>query len=119
MDFSSSESPAIMRMSNEAGTAGHPADGAREGSMALDYFWQNLRTAASLFGPPAVSAYSAGVDTEDCGLRFQSAAHWLNPRSVDGFDPKDFEFLEPEQQEALRQSVEAFRAVAATVPRKE
>jgi hypothetical protein len=86
--------------------------------MPIDYFWQNLRTAASEFGPPAMSADAAERDTDAWERRLQNPDRWLTPRSVDGFDPTDFDFLESEQREALRRSVEAFLAVAAAVPRK-
>jgi len=86
--------------------------------MAIDVFWRNLRTAAGLFGPPSDSAGSPGADAARLERALHGAAPWLIPRSVNGFDVRDFDFLEPGQQEALRQAVERFRSVADQVSAK-
>jgi hypothetical protein len=86
--------------------------------MAIDDFWLNLRTAASLFAPTA-TADSARVDAGHVERMLRGAAMWLTPGSVDGFDPNDFRFLGEEQQETLRMSIERFRAAASQVPGNE
>jgi hypothetical protein len=43
---------------------------------------------------------------------------WLTPRSMGGFDPNDFAFLDEETRTALQEGVERFRAVADRMPRK-
>lgn len=83
--------------------------------MAIDLFWRNLRTAAGLFGP---LAETADADAARLERALRGPALWLTPRSVNGFDVRDFDFLEPAQQEALGASVEKFRAVANQVSPK-
>lgn len=83
--------------------------------MAIDDFWLNLRTAASLYSP-TVAADSPRVDTGYLERMLRGAVMWLTPRSVDGFDPNDFQFLDEDQQARLRAVVERFRAVASSVP---
>jgi hypothetical protein len=83
--------------------------------MAIEEFWLNLRTAASFYAS-TVTADSAHVDAGHLERMLRGAGMWLTPRSVDGFDPSDFSFLAEEKQEALRTTVERFRAVARQVP---
>jgi hypothetical protein len=72
--------------------------------MAVEEFWQNLRTAAPLLGSP---------DAPE-----SDPALWLKPRTVDGFDPAEFQFLPADQGQTLEESVRRFRAVAGAVSKK-
>jgi hypothetical protein len=83
--------------------------------MAIDDFWRNLQTAASLYAPSATTD-SAHVDAGAMEQMLRGAVRWLTPRSVDGFRIEDFEFLEEEQRSILGESVERFLAVARQVP---
>jgi hypothetical protein len=86
-------------------------------AMAIVYFWANLWRAARHFAP-ALSADSPGIDASTLEQALQGTSTWLTPRSVDGFDPGDFAFLEPAQQQALNHAVERFRTEASQVPTK-
>lgn len=83
--------------------------------MAIDDFWRNLRTAASLVAPSATTDW-LDADTGAVESHLRAAMIWLTPRSVDGFDPNDFRFLDEDQQVALQESIERFRKVAEQVP---
>jgi hypothetical protein len=83
--------------------------------MPIDDFWLNLRTAARHLAP-TVAVDSPRADSERLERALQSAALWLTPHSVEGYDPRDFAFLAPADIENLTRNVERFRAVAAQVP---
>lgn len=75
--------------------------------MAIEEFWQNLRTAARSAGP-ATDLPSPGSAP--------GAAAWLNSRSLDGFDAAEFAFLPPDQQQTLEDAVRRFRTIATDTP---
>jgi hypothetical protein len=83
--------------------------------MAIDDFWRNLRTAASLYAPSAVTDLPH-ADPEALERMLRGARLWLTARSVEGFEPDDFAFLDDERREALRESVDRFRSIATHVP---
>lgn len=64
--------------------------------MAIDEFWANIRAAVELVDSPETT-------------------RWLVPRSVGGFDPSEFDFLDEKRYAALTSSVERFRAVIRSV----
>ena len=82
-------------------------------------FLTNLRIARNLFGHPRVdadSAVSAVIDTAAIADRLVSAALWLTPRAVAGFNAADFPELGPDRQAELLTAVQDFLAVATQVP---
>lgn len=82
--------------------------------MAIEEFWSNLRTAVGLFA--STGAVDLAKEKPDREERFQRIGDgWLTERTVDGFDPNEFRFLDEEQQAALTKSVERFRAAAREV----
>jgi len=66
--------------------------------MAIEEFWGNLRNAIS---------------------QSATTTSWLSPWSVDEFDLNDFRFLDQDQQQALKESVEQFLDVAHQIPDKQ
>jgi hypothetical protein len=83
--------------------------------MSLDAFWQNVRSGARLL-TPGVTADAPRIDSADIERILKSSAIWLTRRSLEGFDPRDFDFLVPAEREALAESVARFREVAQHVP---
>lgn len=81
--------------------------------MALDDFWASIRTAASLHSPTVAADTPEAVAAWERILR--QARLWLTPRSVEGYDPVDFSFLDEGEQTRLRDGVERFRAAAGQV----
>ena len=69
--------------------------------MAIEKFWQSVRTAMELFEPASPKAARTTA--------------WLNRHAVDGFDPLDFDFLADDERERLEASVAAFRKASAKV----
>jgi len=82
--------------------------------MAIDEFWRNLRTAASLYSP-TVAADSRSIDVPRIESSLRSADLWLTLRSIDGFEIGEFEFLDEDRRIALNESVQRFREVAGAV----
>ena len=81
-------------------------------------FLTNLRIARNLFVHPRVDADSAVpvIDTAAIADRLVSAALWLTPRAVAGFNAADFPELGPDRQAELLTAVQDFLAVATQVP---
>ncbi len=84
--------------------------------MAISEFWLNLKTAASLFAPATVQTDSKQLDPNGIERTIDRAVIWLTPRSVAGYDPNDFMFLDEQKQADLRTAIERFLEVAKTVP---
>jgi hypothetical protein len=85
--------------------------------MAIDEFWANLQGAASWL----VHIEKQDLAHADAATRERTlveAREWLKPRSVGGFDPNDFAFLDDQTRAALQEGVERFRAIADRMPRK-
>jgi hypothetical protein len=85
------------------------------GAMALEEFLTNV--SASL-GPlaPAMIADAPRLDTALFEAALRKEGHWLAPKTVQGFDPADVDFLPPRELQSLTDSVERFRDVARQVP---
>ena len=73
--------------------------------MAMEKFWGSVRTAMELFEPPYPNV--------------PRTTAWLNRRAIDGFDPRDFEFLPDDEREQLEASVATFRQATAKLSPKE
>lgn len=69
--------------------------------MAIEKFWQSVRTAMELYEPTSPKAARTTA--------------WLNRHGVDGFDPLDFDFLADDERERLEASVAAFRKASAKI----
>jgi hypothetical protein len=84
--------------------------------MAMRYFWAHLSDVARQFAAVAFSD-SAPAETLklDPDRATQGSMPWLTPHSLEGYDPRDFEFLEPPQQRELQANVEVFQSVARQV----
>jgi hypothetical protein len=82
--------------------------------MALQDFWNSVRTGARMLAPEVV-ADSPRIDSASIERTLQRATLWLTPRAVDGFDEADFDFLAPGERARVAQLVSDFRAVASTV----
>jgi len=83
--------------------------------MSLRDFWTSVRTGAS-FLLPTVTADSPKVDAHQIEARLRNAHVWLTPKSVEGFDEQDFDFLAEDTQKRLTQCVNQFRDAAGQVP---
>jgi hypothetical protein len=83
--------------------------------MALDEFWRNVKIAASLLWPDVLTD-APDIDSDRLARRLRSAAMWLTPATMEGFDPEDFKLLSPSEREDLKESVEGFRRIAEQVP---
>ena len=89
--------------------------------MARDEFINNLRIASGELTPPRVWN---GPDLEASGIVpfwqedrvWSNRDLWLTPKSVEGFDPADFEDLPEKEREKLAKEVAAFLAIAREVP---
>lgn len=68
--------------------------------------------------PFRVSADSPGLnaDAERTASVLRRATFWLTPKSVDGYDPNDFDFLPDEERERLTERVRQFREAASKAP---
>jgi hypothetical protein len=84
--------------------------------MAIDHFWLNLRTAVSLISPTITTDWK-DLDPVILERRIGTALMGLTPRSLEGFDPEDFTFLDQHQQAELGLAVERFRAIVGEVSR--
>jgi len=78
-------------------------------------FWMNVRVGASSVTPTA-TADSPTLDPAAIENILRRAAIWLTPKTVEGFDPKDFEFLSPAERASLTDAVDRFRDIARQVP---
>jgi hypothetical protein len=82
--------------------------------MAKSEFLKNLRRARSLF-VHRVGVDSSRLDAEAIRRRLASAALWLTPGTIEGFDPDDFHDLPPQERESLTTAVDRFREIAESV----
>ena len=83
--------------------------------MALERFWQSVRTAARMIRPPAVVADSPRIPSDVIAKRLASSDLWLAPDSVRGYDENDFQFLTQEERNRLTEAVGRFKRVAEAV----
>jgi len=83
--------------------------------MPLRDFWISVKTAARLISPRA-AVDSPRLDTARIEEQLRSAALWLTPRAVEGYEDSDFDFLAKDERAKLTESVNTFRRIAATVP---
>lgn len=81
-----------------------------------DKFLASLRVARNLFSHPRVEADGPTIDTSSISDALTRGAIWLTPKSVEGFDAKDFPELKADRQMELLNAVQAFGAVARQVP---
>ncbi len=81
--------------------------------MALKDFWVAVRRRALLIAPSVPANKPNAARTH----RSRTRGHvWLTPACVAGFNPADFAFLPAEELHSLQSHVNAFLAVANTVP---
>lgn len=83
--------------------------------MAIKDFWNNIRAGASLTSSQAV-VDSPRLNAERIESILRSATSWLTPKSVEGYDPDDFDFLADEERQRLTDNIKHFRATASKVP---
>lgn len=83
--------------------------------VALGDFWLNVRRAARKVAPDVI-AEGPKLDSAAIQQKLRDAVLWLTPKSVEGFDPSDFEFLSPAERKALTEAVKRFRQIAERVP---
>jgi hypothetical protein len=82
--------------------------------MALHDFWNNVRIGAKLFAPEFI-ADAPRLDADAIERMLGKTAHWLNARSVAGFDEVEFSCLTDTDRSRLANLVADFRAAASTV----
>jgi hypothetical protein len=92
--------------------------------MAMAEFLQNVQTARNIvFSHVLLHLGNAPLPAEQQKLDYarlrRTAALWLSPRVVAGFDPGDFGFLPADQQDELVAAVSGFREVAEGVAGRE
>jgi len=78
-------------------------------------FWTNVRAGASFVAPQA-TADSPRLDSAAIENILKREVIWLTPKTVEGFDPKEFEFLSPAERASLTDAVDRFRDIARKVP---
>src|SRR5512135_1786598 len=83
--------------------------------MAKEDFLQNLTIARSLL-THRVQTDSSCLDPHWTEDRLNSAAIWLTPSAVKGFDVREFRELSPGLRTELKENVERFLRVAKQVP---
>ena len=83
--------------------------------MALRDFWISIRTAARFLSPNVITD-SSECDTQQIAVALQHACIWLTPKSVEGFDEQDFDFLTDEDRQQLTRHIDKFITVARQVP---
>ena len=83
--------------------------------MAKNPFFQNVWTAVK-FLAPRVEADNPYTKPEEIERALRGATIWLTPKSVEGFEPEDFEDIPQQERQALATNVKAFREVGETVP---
>lgn len=84
--------------------------------MSLQEFITSVRAGALFFGPPECFTDSPALDPQEMRDTITSAAIWLTPRSVSGYDDADFSFMDQRERTELRGAVQSFLAVAKQVP---
>lgn len=85
--------------------------------MAKNDFFQNVRRAVGFVAPRAV-ADNPYTKPHEIERALRGATIWLTPRSVEGFDPRDFGELSPNDRDNLATSVESFVDIARKVDLK-
>jgi hypothetical protein len=83
--------------------------------MSREEFFDSVRNSAALATPAAATDHP-GHNPIDLTRALRRAAIWLTPKSVEGFDPHDFEDLDPKRRQRLEAAVRGFRDVAGRVP---
>ena len=83
--------------------------------MALRDFWISIRTAARFLSHNVITD-SSDDDTQQIAAALQRASIWLTPKSVEGYDEQDFDFLTDEDRQRLSRDIHQFIAVARQVP---
>lgn len=78
-------------------------------------FLHDVRRAVREAQKPRVTSDSELVNADVVSQAIQRSALWLTPRVVEAYDPSEFSSSPHEQQEALREAVEQFRATSAAV----
>jgi len=86
--------------------------------MSLQDFWVSVRTAARMIAP-TVTADSPRINIGDIERILRGAVIWLTPKSVAGFNERDFDFLSDAERTQLSESVHQFIAVARHVGPRE
>ncbi|QGJ70670.1 Hypothetical protein PBC10988_23680 [Planctomycetales bacterium 10988] len=83
--------------------------------MSLRKFWQNVRLGASLL-VPTVMVDSPHLSEGQLTTMLADSDLWLTPRAVEGYQERDFEFLEDGERAELTSHVNAFQKIAQQVP---
>lgn len=83
--------------------------------MAKQEFLDNFRIARNLFRHPRVEA-SPELDGSAVAQLLARAAIWLTPKSVKGFDLRDFPELGAERKKQLEDAIASFLFIARQVP---
>lgn len=86
--------------------------------MSLREFWSNVRSAAAMI-TPTVTADSPRINHDQIERILRRAAIWLTPRAVEGFEERDFDFLNMDERVQLSEAVRLFRDVAVQVDPKQ
>ena len=76
--------------------------------MAKAEFIKNFRTARNLFVHGPIRAGSSGGPAAANDQRFARTAIWFTPKSVAGFDARDFKELSPQNRAILKNAVDDF-----------
>lgn len=84
--------------------------------MAKQDFLTNFRVARNLFYHGRVYTDTSHLDSTALEDMLGRAAIWLTPKSVSGFEPKDFSELGPGKRAELENAVKDFLRVAKKVP---
>ena len=85
--------------------------------MAIEEFWNSVRTAAGLMLPKA-AVDSPRLDRGRIETILRGATFWLTPGAIKGYDPTEFDFLSKEERIKLDEGVREFRTVAQSIPKK-
>jgi hypothetical protein len=83
--------------------------------MALKDFWISVKVGASLATPFRVIADAPRIDPEQIASAIAKTDAWLTPKTIQGFNPEDFSFLEAEEKDRLTTLVNDFLAIAKQV----
>lgn len=81
--------------------------------MALDKFWQSIRTGFQLYAPGRVISDIPRLDDESIDKAMAKPELWLTRAVARDYDPADFAFLTDERRDELTRLVRGYRAVAA------
>lgn len=85
--------------------------------MAITDFFRNARAVTSVL---AEQLDTATANPPEATVRLLAGRQlWLTPEAVAGYDPDDFRFLPPDEQDRLAAAVEHFRAAAAELSGRE